>query len=248
MNKKLIFLVTALCLTACTRDEVLSDVSFTQPKDVNKGREFHYTINNNELNNPINDLFPEALAKVEFKFENKISSLHLDIYGIRLCNIYCSGLYHPATEYMSAYWETEKSTSSIEIKTEKIALEPYETVTDSSMSQISFIPQTVKAWNPQKIPTADDGCYLLLNCKIFNILDIEKGYQEGKDVMIWGGTDNTPNQVAIPLYLHLEAGRRNSIHIILDDKAPWYNIDETTPLPILHIISFTANVKDWETE
>ena len=188
----------------------------------------------------------KAFAQVSIRIQNQMPDLYLSVESIRLCNIHLSGTYHFATEEQVSYWTTDNARSTLDIETDKLELGPNEEVVFPQEGSIPFIPQAVKAWNPTILPQQSKGCYLLLNCKVFNIHDTDQGYQEGKEIMIWGNGKGNSAEAAIPLSVHFRSNEASVIVLTLASDCPWYNIQGTKPEPLFVPIIFSVSIEDWE--
>ena len=173
-------------------------------------------------------------------------NLHLTVEGIRLCNIHLTGTYHFATEEQTPYWETDTSRSTLAIETGKLEIGPNEEMLYPQEGSIDSIPQVAKAWNPVILPQRSEGCYLLLNCKVFNIHDTDQGYQEGKDFMIWGNEKGNCAEAAIPLSISFKSDEPSVIVLTLAPNCPWFSIQGSSPQPLFVPITFDVSVEDWK--
>ena len=176
----------------------------------------------------------EAFAQVSIRIRNQMPDLYLTVEGIRLCNIHHSGTYHFASEEQAPYWETDTTRSTISFETEHLTIAPNEEALFPQEGSIPFIPQTAKAWNPTVLPQQSEGCYLLLNCKVFN------------EVMIWGDEKGNSAEAAIPLSVHFQSTQPSVIVLTLAPNCPWYDIRGTSPQPLFVPITFDVSVEDWK--
>lgn len=242
MKKNLILLSLCVSMNSCVMDEEFYDsVSMHTPEK--QAVVCHYNMNESSENQDIPD---EAFSRVQFNIKNEIPNLYLIVEGIRICNVHLSGTYHFPTDYSKGYWETDTTKTSLTIETGRIELAPHQEFFFPQKGTLSFIPQTIRAWNPIHLPQDTGQSYLLLNCKIYNIHDTDKGYQEGQEALIWGNEKGNCAELAIPLSIHFSSNQTHHINIELSDDCPWYNINNDEPKPILVPITFDVYVEDWK--
>ena len=247
MKATLPLLSLGIAMTACVYNEELTDVadsysakqetslSYSMPDMMKGGKE-----------SGSRSIPSEAFAQVSIRIRNQMPNLHLTVESIRLCNIHLSGIYHFGTEEQAPYWETDTTRSTLAIETGHLELSPNEEKLFPQEGSIPFIPQTVKAWNPNILPQYSDGCYLLLNCKVYNIHDTTKGYQEGKEAMIWGDEKGNNAEAAIPLSVRFQSNEPSVIVLTMAPNCPWYDIRGTSPQPLFVPITFDVSVEDWK--
>lgn len=77
--------------------------------------------------------------------------------------------------------------------------------------------------------------------RIYNIHDTDKGYQEGKEALIWGDEKGNCAELAIPLSVLFVNNQEHCINIELSSDCPWYNINDNEPRPILVPITFDVS-------
>lgn len=241
MKKNLILLSLCVSMNSCVIDEELEAVNTHTPEMQVDFR--HYTMNEDVENQEIPD---EAFAYIQFNIKNEIPNLYLIVEGIRICNVHLSGTYHFPTNYSKGYWETDTTQASLIIETGQMEIAPHNEFLFPSTEGLTFIPQTSRAWNPIHLPKDTEQSYLLVNCKIYNIHDTDKGYQEGKEALIWGDEKGNCTELAIPLSIHFSSNQTHHINIELSTDCTWYNINGSEPRPILVPITFDVSVEDWE--
>lgn len=247
MKATLSLLFLSIVMTACVYNEELTDVTdlYTAKQETS----LQYSIPANIKGTETFDrqsIPSDAFAQVKIWIRNKMPDLHLIVEGIKLCNIHLSGTYHFATKERVSYWESDTTKTTLAIETGHLELSPNDETRFPEEGNILFIPQTTKAWNPTYLPQNSSSCYLLVNCKIYNIHDTTQGYQEGKEVMIWGNEKGNSAEVAIPLSIQFLSNQENYINIELSSDCPWYNINDSQPTPILVPITFDGSVEDWQ--
>ena len=247
MKATLPFLSLGFAMTACVYHEELADVNdrYTAKQETALSYSMPTLVKDAEISSS-RSIPSEAFAQVNIRIRNQMPNLHLTVEGIRLCNIHLSGTYHFATEEQTPYWETDTSRSTLAIETGHIALGPNEEMLYPQEGSIDFIPQVAKAWNPVILPQRSEGCYLLLNCKVFNIHDTDQGYQEGKDFMIWGNEKGNSAEAAIPLSIRFKSDEPSVIVLTLAPNCPWYDIRGTSPQALFVPITFDVSVEDWK--
>ena len=243
MKKNLILLSICALMSSCVMDEeVLPEVSPTTTFET-KALACHYTMNEETQNQEIP---PHAFSHVKLNFRNEMPNLYLIVEKLQMRNIHLSGTYHFPTEYGNGYWETDTTQTSLTIETGEIGLEPHQELLFPQDEPFVFIPQTNRGWNPAILPQNCQQSYLLVNCKIYQLHDTEKGYQEGKETLIWGDEKGNCAELAIPLSIHFLSNQEHSITIELSNECTWYNINGNQPTPALVPITFDVSVEDWE--
>ena len=247
MRTSLSLLTFSIVMTACVYNEDLADVT-----DLYKAKQetvLPYSMGTCMKDSKVSSsrsIPSEAFAQVSIRIRNQMPNLHLTVEGIRLCNIHLSGIYHFATEEQAPYWETDNKRSILTIETRELRLAPNEEMLFPKEGCIPFIPQTVKAWNPTILPKHSEGCYLLLNCKVFNIQDTKQGYQEGKEIMIWGDEKGNSAEAAIPLSVRFQSNEPSVIVLTLAPNCLWFSIQGSSPQPLFVPITFDVSVEDWK--
>ena len=235
MKATLPLLSLCFAMTACVYNEDLADVT-----DLYKAKQetvLPYSMGTSMKDSKASDsrsIPSEAFAQVSIRIRNQMTDLHLMVEGIRLCNIHLSGTYHFATEEQAAYWETDTTRSTIALETEHLTIAPNEEALYPQEGSIPFIPQTAKAWNPTVLPQQSEGCYLLLNCKVFN------------EVTIWGDEKGNSAEAAIPLSVHFQSNEPSVIVLTLAPNCPWFSIEGSSPQPLFVPITFDVSVEDWK--
>lgn len=243
MKKNLILLSICALLSSCVMDEeVLPKVSPTSTFET-KALACHYSMNEDTEKQEIPK---EAFSHVKLNIRNEMPNLYLIVESIQMCNIHLSGTYHFPTEYSEGYWKTDTIKTSLTIETGEIELGPHQEYLFPQDGTLTFIPQTNQAWNPSILPQNSHQSYLLVSCKIYQIHDTEKGYQEGYEILIWGDEKGSCTELAIPLSIHFLSNQEHSIAIELSTDCTWYNINGSQPVPALVPITFDVSVEDWE--
>ena len=215
-------------LTACTFNEELNELS-----EYN-GKEEQIAIYSSEkigLRDTTCLIPQSAFAKVVFDISNQTSNLILTIENMKLCHIYTSGYYHFPTIYREGYWDTNKSSSMLTIKTGKIELAPNQKTQIPFNQPLLLIPQYTSTWKPTTHPSSSEGSYILLNCKI--------SYSSNETFL-------SQTEDAIPLRLQLKSGQKDTIELTLKNRCPWYYINDSIPRIILNPITFDVSVEDWK--
>ena len=247
MKATLPLLSLSIAMTACVYNEELADVNdlYTAKQETALSYSMP-TIMRGEGESGSRSIPSEAFAQVSVYIRNQMPNLHLTVESIRLCNIHLSGIYHFGTEEQAPYWETDTTRSTLAIETGHLELSPNEETLFPKEGSINFIPQSVKAWNPNILPQHSEGYYLLLNCKLYNIHDTTKGYQEGKEAMIWGDEKGNSAEAAIPLSVRFQSNEPSVIVLTMVPNCPWYDIRGTSPQPLFIPITFDVSVEDWK--
>ena len=231
MKTNLTFLSLCLTMTACVYNEELSDVTeLYQTKQITSlAYSMQHPVKAGETNGS-RSIPNEAFAHVQICIRNEMPDLQLTVEGIRLCNIHLSGTYH----FTGKYWETDTTRSTLSIETGQLEVRPNEEIRFPPKGSIPFIPQAARAWNPIVLPELSQGCYLLLNCKVFN------------EVTIWGDEKGNSAEAAIPLSVLFLSNQSYVIVLTLAPNCPWYDVRETSPQPLFAPITFDVSVEDWE--
>ena len=235
MKATLPFLSLGIAMTACVYNEELTDVTelYTAKQETTLTYSMPTVIKNREASGR-RSIPNEAFAQVSIRIQNQMPDLHLTVEGIRLCNIHLSGTYHFATEEQAPYWETDTTQSTIVLETGHLPIAPNEEAVFPQEGSIPFIPQSAKAWNPVILPQRSVGCYLLLNCKVFN------------EVTIWGDEKGNCAEAAIPLSIRFKSDEPSVIVLTLAPNCPWYDTQGSSPHPLFVPITFDVSVEDWE--
>ena len=246
---KAILPLLSFCIatTACVYNEELTDVTdlYKEKQETVLPYSMAFSMIDSEASGS-RSIPSEAFAQVSIRIQNQMPDLHLIVEGIRLCNIHHSGTYHFASEEQAPYWETDTTRSTIALETGHLQIAPNEEALFPQEGSIPFIPQTAKAWNPTILPQHSEECYLLLNCKVFNIHDTTKGYQEGKEAMIWGDEKGNSAEAAIPLSVRFQSNEPSVIVLTMAPNCPWYDIRDTSPQTLFVPITFDVSVEDWK--
>ena len=240
-------LLLGLTMTACVHNEELTEV--TDLYTAKQGTSLPYSMQGTfkaEETTDMRSIPSEAFAQVSIRIRNQMPNLHLTVESIRLCNIHLSGIYHFGTEEQAPYWETDTTRSTLAIETGHLELSPNEETLFPKEGSIDFIPQSVKAWNPNTLLQHSDECYLLLNCKVYNIHDTTKGYQEGKEALIWGDEKGNSAEAAIPLSVRFQSNEPSVIVLTLAPNCLWFSIQGSSPQPLFVPITFDVSVEDWK--
>ena len=235
MKTNLSLLTFSIAMSACVYNEDLADAT-----DLYKAKQettLPYSMGTNMKDSEASSsrsIPSEAFAQVSIRIHNQMPDLHLTVEGIRLCNIHLSGTYHFATEEQAAYWETDTTRSTISFETEHLSIAPNEEALFPQEGSIPFIPQTAKAWNPTVLPQQSEGCYLLLNCKVFN------------EITIWGDEKGNCAEAAIPLSVHFQSNEPSVIVLTMAPNCPWFSIQGSSPQALFVPITFDVSVEDWK--
>ena len=235
MKTSLNLLTFSIAMTACVYNEDLADVTDLYKEKQETVLPYSMAISMIDSEASSSRSIPnEAFAQVSIRIRNQMPDLHLIVEGIHLCNIHLSGTYHFATEEQAPYWETDTTRSTISFETEHLTIAPNEEALFPQEGSIPFIPQTAKAWNPTVLPQQSEGCYLLLNCKVFN------------EVTIWSDEKGNCAEAAIPLSVHFQSNEPSVIVLTLAPNCPWFSIEGSSPQPLFVPITFDVSVEDWK--
>ena len=235
MKAILSLLSLSIAMTACVYNEELADIAdlYTAKQETVLPYSMVTSMKDSKASGS-RSIPDEAFAQVSIRIRNQMPDLHLMVEGIRLCNVHLSGTYHFATEEQAPYWETDTTQSIIALETGHLPIDPNEEAVFPQEGSIPFIPQSAKAWNPTILPQHSEGCYLLLNCKVFN------------EVTIWSDEKGNSAEAAIPLSVHFPSNQPSVIVLNLAPKCPWYDVRGTNPQPLFVPITFNVSVEDWK--
>ena len=221
-------------MTACVYNEELAEM--TDLNTANKETTLSYSMPAIVRDREVSEgrsIPSDAFAPVSIRIRNQMPDFHLTIESIRLCNIHLTGTYHFNPEAQVSHWETDTTRSTIVLETGHLQIAPNEEMLFPQEGSIPFIPQSVKAWNPIVLPQNSKGCYLLLNCKVFN------------EVTIWGNEKGNCAEAAIPLSVHFQSNEPSVIILTLAPNCPWYSVQGSNPQPLFVPITFDVSVEDW---
>ena len=188
--------------------------------------------------------FKDAFASVVFNIKNNDPSLHLQVTGIKLCQVAADGTFLFPVQGM-ARWVTEDSQGILAQETDTLDVKGGEVVSLPAEGGFPVIPQKRKGWKPYELPNETAGAYLLLNCRVFSVGDQDAGFREDKDFAIWCGDGKGFLEVAIPVDLDLRMGETTRIDLVMESYCPWYSIRGNEPQKILVPITFEPTVDDW---
>ena len=235
MKAILSLLSLSIAMTACVYNEELADVAdlYTAKQETVLPYSMVTSMKDSKASGS-RSIPDEAFALVSIRIRNQMPDLHLTVEGIRLCNVHLSGMYHFATEEQAPYWETDTTQSTIVLETGHLPIAPNEATVFPQEGSIPFIPQSAKAWNPTILPQHSEGCYLLLNCKVFN------------EVTIWGDEKGNSAEAAIPLSVRFQSNEPSVIVLTMAPNCPWFSIQGSSPQPLFVPITFDVSVEDWK--
>ena len=231
MKATLPLLSFCIAMTACVHNEELANATdlYIEKQEIALPYSMQSILKGGETDRS-RSIPGEAFAQVQFCIRNEMPNLQLTVEGIRLCNIHLSGTYH----FAEKYWETDTTRSTLSIETGKLEVKANEEIRFPQEENIPFIPQAVRAWNPSILPQQSEGCYLLLNCKVFD------------EVTIWGDEKGNSAEAAIPLSVHFRSNEASVIVLTLAPNCPWYDVRGSNPQPLFVPITFDVSVEDWK--
>ena len=110
-------LTLALLLTSCVHNEEPFDLMRNGVMDEKQKSAYVSSIagNGNSMGTEVGNIPQEAFARMQVNIANKTLNLHLQVEGIKLCNVHDSGTYYFPTETQTAYWKTDSTTTSLSI-------------------------------------------------------------------------------------------------------------------------------------
>ena len=210
---------------------------------------------------PIN--FRHALAQIVFQACNVNPSIHIDIEGVKICNIYGKGNYaypgettgygdeNPASH---GNWSMLENLSqwSVEFPAVELSGNPlpaYTSLTsDDTTLAMLLIPQSTQAWDPlsESAPGNTTDSYLMVKCKIWNCLE-DRRVKKDTDVVLWPRNGGEASWVAIPCSFNWEEGKRYVYRLMFGKGSGGYNPDPDgpDPDPVLTPISIDLSVDEF---
>lgn len=122
-----------------------------------------------------------------------------------------------------------------------------------SSNAMLLLPQTTTAWDVNGDdatgkPADQDGSYFLVKCRIYNVSG--ETVDKQKDVLLWGNADGTGKDVAIPVQINWEQGKKYIYTFVFNnDGNGGYDPDpddpDPDPTPVLVPITFEVTVDDF---
>lgn len=221
-------------------------IRYSQNKDDIYTDRFNYAVIESNKTDCSSITFHDAFANLTFTVRNRMENLFLEIREINIFNIAKKGKFLFPFNGIDADWKYTGQGDFISVNTDTIGVHPQDSIKISLDNPVPIIPQSLISWNPKSIPHKGNGSYILLGCRIFNICDASKGYQENYDVPIWCGNDSGFAYVAIPFQDKWLMDCTHEINITLEHGCDWYNINGLIPTRILQPIIFDATVEDWK--
>lgn len=221
-------------------------IRYSQNKDDIYTDRFNYAVIESNKTDCSSITFHDAFANLTFTVRNRMENLFLEIREINIFNIAKKGKFLFPFNGIDAEWKYTGQGDFISVNTDTIGVHPQDSIKISLDNPVPIIPQSLISWNPVSIPHKGNGSYILLGCRIFNICDASKGYQENYDVPIWCDNDSGFAYVAIPFQDKWLMDCTHEINIILEHGCDWYNINGLIPTRILQPIIFDATVEDWK--
>lgn len=221
-------------------------IRYSQNKDDIYTDRFNYAVIESNKTDCPSITFHDAFANLTFTVRNRMENLFLEIREINIFNIAKKGKFLFPFNGIDAEWKYTGQGDFISVNTDTIGVHPQDSIKISLDNPVPIIPQSLISWNPESIPHKGNGSYILLGCRIFNICDASKGYQENYDVPIWCGNDSGFAYVAIPFQDKWLMDCTHEINITLEHGCDWYNINGLIPTRILQPIIFDATVEDWK--
>lgn len=221
-------------------------IRYSQNKDDIYTDRFNYAVIESNKTDCSSITFHDAFANLTFTVRNRMENLFLEIREINIFNIAKKGKFLFPFNGIDAEWKYTGQGDFISVNTDTIGVHPQYSIKISLDNPVPIIPQSLISWNPESIPHKGNGSYILLGCRIFNICDASKGYQENYDVPIWCGNDSGFAYVAIPFQDKWLMDCTHEINITLEHGCDWYNINGLIPTRILQPIIFDATVEDWK--
>lgn len=188
----------------------------------------------------------DAFAQVKFQIRNQLSSVHLQVRGIRLCHISTEGTFIFPMGGQNAAWVVGNQNRSLEYLSDTLQIAPDKAVMVPEEGTLPVIPQTSDAWTATIVPSWSPGTYVLVDCRIYSVINTDEGYREGTDYLIWGGDEGGFAEAAVPVALDALMGETSVLDITLDSSYNWFDISGSSPVKVLQPIVFAPSVEDWQ--
>ncbi len=196
-------------------------IRYSQDKDDIYTDRFNYAVIESNKTDCSSITFHDAFANLTFTVRNRMENLFLEIREINIFNIAKKGKFLFPFNGIDAEWKYTGQGDFISVNTDTIGVHPQDSIKISLDNPVPIIPQSLISWNPESIPHKGNGSYILLGCRIFNICDASKGYQENYDVPIWCGNDSGFAYVAIPFQDKWLMDCTHEINITLEHGCDW---------------------------
>ncbi|MCC8036948.1 MAG: fimbrillin family protein [Bacteroidales bacterium] len=213
--------------------------------------------------------FRHALSQVVFQAKNINPKVYVEVEGVSICNVAGKGTYTLASlstdgntnehsregQYETSgrgNWTLASSASAYSVTFPTVSLSGDATAAAVSLTNsdesapaythtMMLLPQTSTAWDPNTgvRPAESAGTYFLIKCKVWNVAGDRFS---PADVAIWEGSDHGASNVAIPVALNWEEGKKY-IYTFIFGKGSGYDPDG--PTPVMVPITFDVTVDDF---
>ncbi|MCC8177053.1 MAG: fimbrillin family protein [Bacteroidales bacterium] len=217
--------------------------------------------------------FRHALSQVVFQAKNINPKVYVEVEGVTICNVAGKGSYTLASastdgntsehsgagNYETAgrgSWALFQSATSYGVNFPTVALEGDAAASAVSLTNsdetarayantMMLLPQSTNAWDPERNarPADSNGTYFLIKCKVWNV---SGDRYTPADVAIWEGQDHGAANVAVPVALNWQEGKKY-VYTFIFGKGAGYNPnpDDPTPEPVMVPITFDVTVDDF---
>ena len=212
----------------------------------NSGFKYMASTQKKEMEDTKHMKFKDAFGFLQFRITNKEKAFHLQIADITLCKVSTTGTFVFPSVNDSAYWITDEPSGLLFAEQDTIDIGGEKSELFFMDNPLPVIPQKTKAWNATSLPVFSQGSYLLLNCRIFNVSNVDIGYQENVDTAFWCNEDGEFADIAIPISLDIEIGKSYIVDLIFESNSPWYICQNGDVGKLLQPITFAPEVDNWE--
>lgn len=250
----------------------LSFTGYTVDTDVAQQRDFLYAVaaGCSKPATGVQDInFRHALAQVMFKGKCENSKIHVEISGVKICNIKNVGNFALPTlstnvqnvNHGPSGWDTPlepgnygvwsnlsgsvtNAVSFAATALDNVGVNLTYTTDDHATSNIIYmVPQTLTPWvasDGGTKPADQDGSYFLLTAKIWNVAGAS--FNESNDVVIYDG------QIAIPTDAHVFEGGKRYVYTFIFTAGGNGGWTPDPVKPVLTPVKFTVTVDDFVEE
>lgn len=190
----------------------------------------------------------DAFASVSFRIHNELSSVYLEVRGIRLCKISTEGTFIFPVGDKAAGWKVGKAVNKLAYRCDTLDVYAEEDLVLPADSTLPLIPQVTEVWDAGWNPDWTTGTYVMVDCRIYGRRKAASGDMEDSGYLIWGGDEGGFAEAAVPVALDTRIGELSTVVISLDETYQWYDVSDGKPVKILRPIVFEPTVDDWQNE
>ncbi len=148
-------------------------------------------------------------------------------------------------------WDTAKALEGSASATAVSLTNTVSSTTEFDTKAMLLLPQTTTAWVPTtggSKPAEQDNTYFLVKCKIYNVAGNSVSIVDGTvdEVCLWGDGEAQGKEVAIPVALSWEQGKKYIYTFVFGNGNGGYDPEQPNT-PILVPITFNVTVDDFIT-